>query len=177
MDILENKKFTGATLLLLLVLNSALLVILVMRHHGPPMRPPFPPMRPDMQMPGGPHAGPRDFLVHELDLNSDQQKKFDDMIFAHRQLMEELQRKIHDHRDSLIHELGKNNSDSSLVNSLTMEIGADQAAIEKNNFNHFRSLRMICTDQQKLKFDSVITIALHMMGPEGHPHPHSPGNF
>ncbi len=157
MKLLQNLKFTGPALLLLLVLNSTLLVLILMKHPPHPQNPPPPSMG---------QGGPKDFLIHELNLNDQQQKSYGLLIDKHKASMGIIQSDIRTQRDSLVSLLGSSNMDSLTMNSLTSRIGDDQALIEKVNFQHFKALRNICNPDQQPKFDSVIRDALRMMGPQ-----------
>jgi protein CpxP len=165
MKLLQNSKFTGPAILLLLILNSTLLVMLLLKHPEP--KPPFPPH------PDG-HGGPRDFLVHELNMNATQQSQYDTLIKFHRAAMDKIQDDIRLHRDSLVSQLGSTTVDSAKLNSIADKIGNDQSQIEKVTFRHFKDVRGICTPEQQPKFDSVIREALRMMGPPP-PGAHPPG--
>jgi Spy/CpxP family protein refolding chaperone len=152
MKLLQNPKFTGAALILLLVLNTSLLVFILCRHHGPPPPP-------------GDHGGPRDFLVHELQFDKQQQDAYDALITEHRSAVDRLQEDIRANREAMVDELENSAADSSVVIAAQKKIGDDQQQLEKVTFDHFRKVRAICRPQQQVKFDEVIKEALHMMGP------------
>ncbi|CAN5186135.1 hypothetical protein BH09BAC5_BH09BAC5_26810 [soil metagenome] len=158
MKLLQNSKFTGPALLLLLILNSALLVLILMKH--PPR--PGDNMRPPMMG----QEGPREFLIHELKLNENQQKAYSELIEKHKAAMEILQHDMQSQREGLIDLLGSADSDSSKMNAFVKKIGEDQLQIEKLNFEHFKALRNVCNAEQQLKFDSIIKEALRMIGPQ-----------
>jgi protein CpxP len=162
MKLLQNSKFTGPALLLLLVLNTSLLVMLLLKHPGPPPPPENPPFA---------QGGPREFLVHELKMDSPQIRNYDTLIKFHHANMDFIQKDIRVHRDSLIDQLGNPAFDSSQVNAIADRIGKDQSQIERNNFEHFRQVRSLCRPEQQLKFDSIIHDALRMMGPPQGPPP------
>jgi protein CpxP len=163
MKLLQNTKFTGPAILLLLILNSTLLVLLLVKHPEPKSS--SPPME---------HGGPRDFLVHELNMDTAQQRKYDTLIKFHRAAMNKIQDDIRTNRDSLVSQLNNANFDTLKINSFAAKIGNDQSQIEKVTFHHFRRVREICTPQQQPKFDSVIREALRMMGPPPPGGPHGP---
>jgi Spy/CpxP family protein refolding chaperone len=155
MKLLQNPKFTGAALILLLVLNTSLLVFILSRHHGPP--------------PPGERGGPRDFLVHELQLDKSQQDAYDALIEEHRTAVNRLQEDIRANREIMVDQLENPATDSIAVNAAQKKIGDDQQQLEKVTFDHFRKVRAICHPQQQVKFDEVIKEALHMMAPGGPP--------
>lgn len=176
MKFLENTRLTGAALLLLLGLNSALLVVLISRKPPVPPPPPSPPM--GMMPPPPMGGGPKQFLIHELGLDSVQQSKYQALIDVHHSKIEALMNDIKSNRDSIVGILGATSVDSTKVKTFSDHIAADQGQIESLNYYHFRDVRAICTDAQKPKFDSVIQDALHMMGITNPPPPgppHGPG--
>lgn len=163
MKLLQNSKFTGPAILLLLILNSTLLIMLLC-HPAPKSG------RDGMPVQGG----PRNFLIHELNMDAAQQSKYDTLIKFHRAAVSQIQNDIRSKRDSLVSQLANATPDSAKINSLTASIGNDQAQLEKVTFEHFRQLRKICTPEQQLKFDNVIREALRMMGPPQGGAPHGP---
>jgi Spy/CpxP family protein refolding chaperone len=167
MKLLQNTKFTGPALLLLLFLNTTLLVMLVFKHPGP--HPPFPPPPPPPFAQG--QEGPRNFLVHELNMTDDQKTQYEKLIADHRASVGKIQEVIHGLRDSMSILLGKSSVDSSQIKMLTNKIGNEQAQLEQATFFHFQQVRSICTPDQQLKFDSVIHEALRLMGPPPPPPP------
>jgi hypothetical protein len=59
-------------------------------------------------------------------------------------------------KDSLYFTSNAHN-DSALVDHFTGEIGAELATLEKESFYHFKKVRGICTPEQQIKLDTIIS--------------------
>ena len=154
----ERSKLLWVTVISLLVLNFFTLAF-IWFHHPPgdhfPQRPPV-----------------GEFLVHELNLNDNQVKLFDELKRAHHEKVEKIQKELHVMHDSYFDLLKSDNVDSTKVNSIADQMSALQKETELITFNHFKDVRNILTPEQKTKFDSVIDDVLRMMAPhppDGHP--------
>jgi len=94
------------------------------------------------------------YLVRRLNLSPEQADAFKIAREQHFKQTHELQRSLHDNRKRLTELLS--DTDTSQQNELLVNIRDQNIQIEKLNFQHLQNLRSICTDEQKLKFDSVI---------------------
>jgi Spy/CpxP family protein refolding chaperone len=94
------------------------------------------------------------YLTRKLDLSTEQAKSFKLAREQHFEQTHELQRSLHDNRKKLTELLS--DADTSKQNELFQKIANQNIQIEKLNFQHLQNLRSVCTDEQKLKFDSVI---------------------
>jgi protein CpxP len=154
----KNSKVWKWTTVIMLLCNMGLLTMILLR----PCAPPPPPMH------GGPHGGPHHldkFIIEELDLNVDQQVKFEKLKKEHRSKIEALQKEGRKLRNSYFADLKKDGGNDSLVMEKAKAIGLNQQEIELVTYNHFQALRDILTDAQKETFDSIIMEVLHRMAP------------
>jgi Spy/CpxP family protein refolding chaperone len=77
-------------------------------------------------------------------------------------------------KDALFDKLSDDNAEEATIDSITTLIGLKQKEIDKMRFNHFKSIRNICNEEQKIKFKKIITDALQRgMGGENSPPPNS----
>ncbi|MBK7306323.1 MAG: hypothetical protein IPI88_04325 [Chitinophagaceae bacterium] len=63
------------------------------------------------------------------------------------------------------------NISDSIVESFSKKIGNLEEQRDVFTFRHFQKLRAICTNEQKIRFDSIIQQALRQMGPPRGPRP------
>ena len=114
----------------------------------------------------------RDYLVKELRLNETQQQQFDSLRKGHFEQMKNDREETKRWKDAFFGKLKDGNGSGD--NSIAQQIGALQAKIDLNTFQHFASLRNICTEEQKKRFDEIIEEVLRNMGrgpgrPDGPP--------
>jgi hypothetical protein len=109
----------------------------------------------DKKKPLPPKRG-RDFIEKELELNAQQKIQHDSLhkIFSDKQTA--IFSRIKVLKDSLYFTSNAYN-DSVLVDRFTGEIGAELATLEKESFYHFKKVRGICTPQQQIKLDTIIS--------------------
>jgi len=150
---MDNSKFLKIVIIILLIINICTLGFIWTHHHmGPP--PPHD---------HGGNAG--DFLQHELKLNDQQQKQFDQLRDEHHEEAEQLQkegRELHRKFFDLLH----STADSATVLQLAASIADNQKQMEMMTFNHFKKVRALCTPDQQKRFDEVIDEAMRMMAPK-----------
>lgn len=160
MKLLQNKKFTGTAITLLLLLNAGLIVLFLVkpeRPHGPE----------------GGKDGPKNFIIKELQLNTEQQKQYELLVKEHRGQVNEIQEEIRLLRDSMVGCLQMENPDDSMVNVLSGKVGAKQEELDQVTFSHFIKLKAICNAEQKIRFGEIIHEVLRMMAPP-RPDPKNP---
>ncbi len=58
-------------------------------------------------------------------------------------------------KDSLYRNMGKSMSDSASV-QLMDQIAAKNSTADKKMYDHFRRLRSLCNDEQKVRFDTIV---------------------
>src|SRR5437016_4737490 len=101
---MDNSKFFKTVIIILLLINTGTLAFMWM-HHPPHDGPPH--ERGDV----------KDFLVHELKLNNDQQNQFEMLKQQHHEAVEELQHKGRKAHDNYFNLLGNPNADSVMVSN------------------------------------------------------------
>jgi hypothetical protein len=140
MSTLSKPVFLKWLVIVLLLINAATLAYLYIG---------------DKKKPVPPKRG-RDFFEKELGLSPQQKIQHDSLhkIFADKQ--QAIFARIKVLKDSLYFTSNANN-DSTLVNHFTQEIGAELTTLEKESFYHFKRVRGICTPEQQIKLDTIIS--------------------
>ena len=95
-------------------------------------------------------------LKEEIGFNEIQIKQYEEIRMAHRQKMRPLFDSMRTAKETLYNQLYFPEIDDSVFNSTIAEVGQKQQRIDRNLFNHFRSLRELCTAEQQPKFDTMI---------------------
>ena len=135
-----KSKLLLTLLVILIFMNGVLIFILLKKSHQNERE----------------HQG-KNFLIQQLEFTDNQKDRF--LIFdtTHRENMMHLEQKIRKHKDILF-----NSFTASTLNmdSLGVLIGILEGGKEVEVFRFFTSVRKICSDEQKEKFDSIINRAL-----------------
>lgn len=116
-----------------------------------------------------PRHDARQFLVSELQLNGAQTAQFDSLRKIHFGTVDSLREEVHHLKDELFARLSQPGDSGSM--QITRRIGEAQTAIERSTFEHFHSLRQICSPVQQKKFDNIIQDVLRNMGGGQRPPP------
>ncbi len=133
-------------------------------HH----RPKGPEHRPGMKPPG-----PLDRVFRqELNFSEEQLKQFRTIKEAHL----ERTKALHDNNKKLKEALFKlvSSEDDAKAEEIVEEMGQNQQLIEKETYDHFKSIRAICDDKQKEKFDVIINEISERFDRKGPQRPHHP---
>jgi len=140
MSTLSKPVFLKWLVIVLLLINAATLAYLYIG---------------DKKKPAPPKRG-RDFIEKELELNAQQKVQHDSLhkIFSDKQ--QAIFSRIKVLKDSLYFNSNANN-DSTLVNYYTQKIGAELTTLETESFYHFKKVRGICTPEQQIKLDTIIS--------------------
>jgi Spy/CpxP family protein refolding chaperone len=162
MDFLIKSKILYIIIGILIVLNILSIGTLWVwkikdRHHPPPMSQSHMPK--DGKM----------FLMKELNLSKTQSDEMDKLRDEHFKKVGPIVENIHKLKDELFAQMPLKDSNKSV--EITNKIGAKQAELELETFNHFQKVRNILDDSQKQKFDILIK---DIVKPEGPP-PFPPG--
>jgi periplasmic protein CpxP/Spy len=104
----------------------------------------------------------RDYLVKELQLTQSQQQQFDSLRKKHFEQMRSDREETRRLKDAFFGQLKNGNAAGDA--GTAQQIGALQAKIDLNTFQHFAALRNICTEDQKKRFDDIIEDVLRNMG-------------
>ena len=116
---------------------------------------------------------PREYMMKLLKdsvgFTDEQVAKYDELSRKHKETIWPLFSEIKNTKDSLYKMLMVQAPADSAVNNLLQKIGEDQQHIDEKIFNHFRSLREICTPAQLPGFDSLTQHMIKRMiaGPSG----------
>jgi len=104
------------------------------------------------------------FLETELNLSVEQKTEYRRMRIAHFRERDQNHREMQQLKDDFFSNMGKNLS-SEEISVLADKISEKYVEMDISTFKHFSKLRSICNEEQKLKFDEVIRVALHRRGP------------
>jgi len=106
------------------------------------------------------------FLQNEAGFSKGQMDTLDSLKKEHRTAIRPLFDDLGRSKDSFYQLLGKPGVSDSVLSASAAEIGKRQAALDLQFFQNFISIRNLCTEQQLLKFDSVMpSLAARMMKP------------
>jgi len=105
------------------------------------------------------NISPTQFMIETLrdsvGFNEEQIARYSELSKKHKETIKPLFEEIKHTKDSLYKMLMTPGIPDSTVNSFLNKIGEDQRNIDEKIFMHFRTLRELCADDQKAKFDSV----------------------
>jgi hypothetical protein len=115
----------------------------------------------------GDRRGPvTSFLQNEAGFSKAQMDMLDSLKKQHRSDIKPLFDDLGKSKDNFYQLLGKPAVSDSMLKTAAAEIGQKQALLDLQFFQNFMSIRKLCTDQQLLKFDSVMpSLASKMMQP------------
>ena len=97
-----------------------------------------------------------EFLKAELGLSEEQYKtvmELNSNVFRFYQAFLDYECELN---FKLIEELSSENPSDSVMNSLTKRIGDMEANIKKQTVKHFKNIRSICNDEQKILLDQLL---------------------
>ena len=147
-------KFWKWAVLLLGILNICLLGSIWLKQNG---------QSPDemRRPPNGEKAA--DFLLEQLQFSEQQLNEFEILKKQHRSAVDslrEIEKEIH---QLFFDNLKIEKQDTAKVNELAKAIANNQTQIELVTFKHFKQVRNLCNDKQKVKFDEIIHEVLKRM--------------
>jgi len=106
------------------------------------------------------------FLQNEIGFSKNQMDRLDSLKKQHRAAIRPLFDDLGKSKDNFYQLLGKPGVSDSALKAGADEIGKKQAALDRQFFQNFMSIRTLCTEQQLPKFDSVMpSLASKMMQP------------
>ena len=106
------------------------------------------------------------FLQNDVGFSKEQMGMLDSLKKQHRAVIRPLFDELGKSKDNFYQLLGKPGVTDSVLQAAANDIGKKQAALDLQFFQNFSSFRKLCTDQQLLKFDSVMpSLASKMMQP------------
>ena len=122
------------------------------------------------EIPNGKKAA--DFLIEQLKFSPQQLTAFEKLKEEHHQAIDSLREIGKEAHHLFFDQLKNEKQDTSKVNELAKAIANNQTQIELVTFNHFKQVRNICDEKQKVKFDEIIQEVLRRMArPPAPPHP------
>jgi protein CpxP len=95
-------------------------------------------------------------LKEEIGFNETQIKKYEEIRLAHREKMRPLFDSMRLAKEALYNQLYLPSLEDSALSAASIAIGEKQQIMDRHLFNHFRTLRELCTAEQQPKFDSMI---------------------
>ncbi|MEZ4775592.1 MAG: periplasmic heavy metal sensor [Bacteroidia bacterium] len=157
-----NTRWAAIAIISLIVLNLGTLTFMVLQNGGRPLP--------------GRGMGKNDpvyiFFRDEIGFDEAQFAQFDQLRVKNRAEMKEYNDQMRKLKDTFFRLMASEIKDQAAVDSLATSIGQLQTNIDLTVFEHFSSLREICTDKQKGKFDLLIDDLLRRNRP---PQGHMPG--
>lgn len=139
-NVIKNKLLTGLVVFLLLANAGTILLFWINR-----------PEKRQAQM-----GSPRDFLVHELELDSSQLGEYSLLIEKHQSAARDLKMDIKSAKEELF-QLLKQPVIAEAQKKKTIEaITTKIKELELLNLEHFQQVRAVCNEKQKKKFDGLL---------------------
>ena len=117
----------------------------------------------------------RNFIVKELGFNADQLEQFNKNNKGHHESTMRLSETIKGLKDTLFSTLSNDEINESTIDSISALICEKEAKKEKEIFYHFKMIRDIANEKQKLKFDKILMDALRQGDRENRPPPPNGG--
>jgi protein CpxP len=96
----------------------------------------------------------RSFLADELGFTGEQSQKFEVLKQEHRRGVEIILSETKELKDKLF-DCIKTGNDSK-AKELSGKIAEKQSALEILTYEHFKEVRKVCNDEQKVKFDKIL---------------------
>lgn len=154
---MNKTKFLSVAVISLLLINFGILAIMFFQHSPPP---------PDNM---GRGEGPKKIIINRLKFDTDQQKKYEEIITDHRTKTKELNKKSRELHDELYSLLINNKIEKTIADSLIQTIAENQKAIDNLNFDHFQKIKAICKNEQIENFNNFVLDLTHLFGPQQGP--------
>lgn len=114
-----------------------------------------------------PRKGPARFISKQLKFDDAQTAAYDKLDIAHRKQMKVILDDIKVAKDDLFDKLFDETIDKLALDSLAAAIATKEAAKDAETFYFFKSIRDLCNEGQKERFESIIKDALRGPGPPG----------
>ena len=97
-----------------------------------------------------------DYFERQLEFTPEQVTKFQQLRDAHFENIRPYLKDVRAAKDSLFSLMRLTNVPDSVVEKAANDLAQKEKAQELQSFRHFRSVRELCNDQQKIKFDSLV---------------------
>ncbi len=105
------------------------------------------------------------FIEEELHLSETQQQQFATLRKEHFSKAEALIREKHELRKAMLGLLREDTVNEDQMHRMAAAIGMKESELAVATFEHFRSLRSLCSPDQQQKFDTIIQDVLKMTRP------------
>lgn len=165
MSFLKEIKFTSVLIGLLLVLNVVCIYFLALHHKilsDRPQKEPFEKHMRSRNEPNVDRAHSLRFLTKALQLSDDQTAEIHELRKGFMMASGKIRKSIKEDRIALFNTPTK---DSLIVKEKIVGIGKQQEKLEWLLFNHFNTIRGICTEKQKERYDQIIEKVIGKFGP------------
>jgi hypothetical protein len=107
----------------------------------------------------GSSMSPREYMIqtlkNDVGFNDNQIVQYEQLSDKHKEIIKPLFESIRMSKDSLYKLLLQQNIPDSVVDHYLFMIGEKQKSIDQRVFNHFLSIREICTADQRPRFDTT----------------------
>jgi hypothetical protein len=153
MNFFSKQRFINLTILVLVLLNMATIAFFWFS------RPPFGKAMPENRQ------IIEKFLIEKLHFTPEQQHRFQQLKEEHQHQTRQIREELRPLKDSFFSHLEDKNLPQHALDSLSMLIGKKSAELDLVTFEHFRAVRNICNDEQKVTFDELIQEVLRMTAP------------
>lgn len=130
---------------LLLLINVATLGFIWYTSFKLRVEPPLNPPRPDSS---------NSFLADELRFTGEQAQKFESLKKEHRQGVQNIMLQTKGLKDQLFDCI--KTGDDVKAKELAQKLSENNKAMELLTYEHFKEVRKICSDEQKVKFDKIL---------------------
>ena len=141
---------------ILLIANIAMLTFFLLKKDGD-----RPGKRPDRK------AMISGFLKKEIGFSEVQLKQYDTLSNIHRDNIRKMFEGLRSTKDKQFKQLTEGNFSDSVINLVADQSAASQKIMELQMFNHLKSIRLLCTPEQRPRFDSLFSKVLNRRGGEG----------
>jgi len=98
---------------------------------------------------------PREIIIEKLNFDEKQQKEYEELIYWHRNQINELDEKIRKAKKELYLQLLEKEVDIKTKDSLINALVEYQKQIENVHFKHFQDIKKLCKKDQLKNFDAL----------------------
>lgn len=109
------------------------------------------------------HEKLTDFVVHQLNLDSNQQAAYQQLLKAHHEEMRVEDKLLRKAKDDFFDHINDATIDSTSIRLAAEAIGKEEATINTITLHHFLQLKAICNKEQQQKLESLLKDILHRM--------------
>lgn len=107
------------------------------------------------------------FLKNEIGFSAGQLQQYDTLSSKHKENIKVMFDSLKSSKDKQFKQLATGNFSDSVMNSVAEQSAGSQKMMELQMFNHLKNVRLLCTPEQLLKFDSLFVKVLNKRGGEG----------